>query len=194
MVPTMLMVSPTQWEKAGRSWTGFSKTPSGTGPFRITKVVQLVGEVLRVADTEDLRVRIMTQAPGWKGDRGQMRPQVARRVTITRRIRSSRTAVSFPAIRSICQLPANGVRGLSSRKQRAAKLAKWLRSNVRNPPARYRRKAAPRVAHATGKIYLMAQGRRSAQDGIVDARSGLRTFQSDPKLSSAVLDLDSSEG
>jgi peptide/nickel transport system substrate-binding protein len=39
MVPTMLMVSPTQWEKAGRSWTEFAKTPSGTGPFRITKVV-----------------------------------------------------------------------------------------------------------------------------------------------------------
>jgi hypothetical protein len=39
MVPTMLMVSPTQWEKAERSWTEFAKTPSGTGPFRITKVV-----------------------------------------------------------------------------------------------------------------------------------------------------------
>jgi peptide/nickel transport system substrate-binding protein len=39
MVPTMLMVSPAQWEKAGRSWTEFGKTPSGTGPFRITKVV-----------------------------------------------------------------------------------------------------------------------------------------------------------
>ena len=39
MVPTMLMVSPAQWEKAGRSWTAFAKTPSGTGPFRITKVV-----------------------------------------------------------------------------------------------------------------------------------------------------------
>src|SRR6201987_3737933 len=40
MVPTMLMVSPTQWEKTGRSWTEFAKAPSGTGPFRITKVVQ----------------------------------------------------------------------------------------------------------------------------------------------------------
>jgi ABC-type transport system substrate-binding protein len=39
-VPTMLMVSPTQWEKTGRSWTEFAKAPSGTGPFRITKVVQ----------------------------------------------------------------------------------------------------------------------------------------------------------
>ncbi|HEY1431133.1 MAG TPA: ABC transporter substrate-binding protein, partial [Stellaceae bacterium] len=39
MVPTMLMVSPTQWEKAGRSWTEFAKAPAGTGPFRINKVV-----------------------------------------------------------------------------------------------------------------------------------------------------------
>jgi ABC-type transport system substrate-binding protein len=39
MVPTMLMVSPMQWEKAGRSWTEFAKAPAGTGPFRITKVV-----------------------------------------------------------------------------------------------------------------------------------------------------------
>jgi len=39
MIPTMLMVSPTQWEKVGRSWTEFAKGPSGTGPFRITKVV-----------------------------------------------------------------------------------------------------------------------------------------------------------
>jgi peptide/nickel transport system substrate-binding protein len=39
MVPTMLMVSPTQWEKVGRSWVAFAKEPAGTGPFRITKVV-----------------------------------------------------------------------------------------------------------------------------------------------------------
>ena len=39
MVPNMLMVSPTQWEKAGRSWSEFAKSPAGTGPFRITKVI-----------------------------------------------------------------------------------------------------------------------------------------------------------
>ena len=39
MIPTMLMVSPAQWEKTGRSWPEFAKSPSGTGPFRITKVV-----------------------------------------------------------------------------------------------------------------------------------------------------------
>src|SRR5262249_44775047 len=38
MVPTMLMVSPTQWEKAGRSWSEFGKSPAGTGPFKITSV------------------------------------------------------------------------------------------------------------------------------------------------------------
>ena len=38
MVPNMLMVSPTQWEKSGRSWTEFAKQPAGTGPFRIARV------------------------------------------------------------------------------------------------------------------------------------------------------------
>jgi peptide/nickel transport system substrate-binding protein len=39
MIPTILIVSPTQWEKSGRSWAEFGKAPAGTGPFRITKVV-----------------------------------------------------------------------------------------------------------------------------------------------------------
>jgi peptide/nickel transport system substrate-binding protein len=39
MVPTMLMVSPTQWERTGRNWADFGKAPAGTGPFKITKVV-----------------------------------------------------------------------------------------------------------------------------------------------------------
>jgi ABC-type transport system substrate-binding protein len=39
MVPTMLIVSPAQWEKTGRNWAEFGKSPAGTGPFRITKVV-----------------------------------------------------------------------------------------------------------------------------------------------------------
>jgi ABC-type transport system substrate-binding protein len=33
-----LMASPRQWEKMGRSWAGFAQAPSGTGPFRITRV------------------------------------------------------------------------------------------------------------------------------------------------------------
>jgi peptide/nickel transport system substrate-binding protein len=39
MVPTMLIVSPAQWEKTGRNWAKFGKSPAGTGPFKITKVV-----------------------------------------------------------------------------------------------------------------------------------------------------------
>ena len=39
MVPNILIVSPTQWEKSGRSWAEFAKSPAGTGPFKITKVV-----------------------------------------------------------------------------------------------------------------------------------------------------------
>jgi ABC-type oligopeptide transport system substrate-binding subunit len=35
----MMIVSPTQWVKVGRSWAEFGKAPAGTGPFKITKVV-----------------------------------------------------------------------------------------------------------------------------------------------------------
>jgi peptide/nickel transport system substrate-binding protein len=34
-----LIASPTQWEKVGKSWAEFAKQLSGTGPFKITKVV-----------------------------------------------------------------------------------------------------------------------------------------------------------
>ena len=39
LLPRLLIVSPTQWEKVGKSWAEFAKQPSGTGPFKITKVV-----------------------------------------------------------------------------------------------------------------------------------------------------------
>ncbi|MBI3517595.1 MAG: ABC transporter substrate-binding protein [Proteobacteria bacterium] len=39
MLTRILMASPTQWEKVGKSWGEFAKQPSGTGPFKITKVV-----------------------------------------------------------------------------------------------------------------------------------------------------------
>ncbi len=42
LVPRILIVSPTAWEKAGRSWTEFAKAPAGTGPFKITKVMPRV--------------------------------------------------------------------------------------------------------------------------------------------------------
>ncbi len=35
----LLMVSPAQFEAVGRSWAEFQKKPSGTGPFKITRVV-----------------------------------------------------------------------------------------------------------------------------------------------------------
>jgi len=40
---------------------------------------QFVREVLRIANAEQLGARVVTQAPGRKADRGQMRLQVARR-------------------------------------------------------------------------------------------------------------------
>jgi peptide/nickel transport system substrate-binding protein len=39
LLPRLLITSPTQWEKVGKSWAEFAKQPSGTGPFKITKVV-----------------------------------------------------------------------------------------------------------------------------------------------------------
>jgi hypothetical protein len=49
---------------------------------------------------------------------------------ISRRIWPARTAINFAAMISICQFIMNWVRGLSSRKQRCAKLTKSRRSNV----------------------------------------------------------------
>src|SRR5436305_10761785 len=40
---------------------------------------QFVGEILRIADAEDLRRGIVPETPGREGDRGQQRLQVARR-------------------------------------------------------------------------------------------------------------------
>ncbi len=35
----ILMSSPTQWEKVGRDWKAFAENPSGTGPFKLTRLV-----------------------------------------------------------------------------------------------------------------------------------------------------------
>ncbi|PKU25512.1 ABC transporter substrate-binding protein [Telmatospirillum siberiense] len=35
----MFFSSPTQWEKLGKSWDKFAMQPSGTGPFKLTKLV-----------------------------------------------------------------------------------------------------------------------------------------------------------
>jgi ABC-type transport system substrate-binding protein len=51
MVPNMLMVSPTAWEKAGRNWGEFAKAPAGTGPFRITKVA--LGQFVEMSRNEN---------------------------------------------------------------------------------------------------------------------------------------------
>ena len=34
-----LVSSPTQWEKLGRDWNKFASAPSGTGPFKLTRLV-----------------------------------------------------------------------------------------------------------------------------------------------------------
>ena len=39
LLTRILIVSPAQWEATGKNWASFAKNPSGTGPFKITKVV-----------------------------------------------------------------------------------------------------------------------------------------------------------
>jgi len=51
MVPNILMVSPAQYEKAGRNWAEFGKVPAGTGPFKITKVVP--GQMVEMTRNEN---------------------------------------------------------------------------------------------------------------------------------------------
>jgi peptide/nickel transport system substrate-binding protein len=51
MVPTILMVSPTAWENAGKNWAEFGKAPAGTGPFKITKVVP--GQLVEMSRNEN---------------------------------------------------------------------------------------------------------------------------------------------
>jgi len=38
-LPWFLIGSPAQWEKVGRDWNKFASTPSGTGPFKLDKLV-----------------------------------------------------------------------------------------------------------------------------------------------------------
>ena len=59
--------------KAGR--TDLPVPVVGEDPSAIAR--QFVGEVLHIAGTEDLGVRVMTQTPSRKADRGQMRPSDA---------------------------------------------------------------------------------------------------------------------
>ncbi|WP_181832787.1 ABC transporter substrate-binding protein [Bosea caraganae] len=54
MITRLLMVSPTQYEKVGKNWVEFGKAPSGTGPFKITKVTPRVSaELAKNADYWD---------------------------------------------------------------------------------------------------------------------------------------------
>jgi peptide/nickel transport system substrate-binding protein len=39
LLTRILIASPTVWESSGKSWVNFAKNPSGTGPFKITRVI-----------------------------------------------------------------------------------------------------------------------------------------------------------
>jgi len=51
LLTRVLIVSPTQWEKVGKSWAEFAKSPASTGPFKITKVVP--GQYAELSRNED---------------------------------------------------------------------------------------------------------------------------------------------
>ena len=51
LLTSFLIASPRQWEKMGRSWPGFAKAPSGTGPFKITRIVP--GQYAELSRNED---------------------------------------------------------------------------------------------------------------------------------------------
>jgi len=51
LLTRVLMVSPAQYEAVGRNWAEFGKKPSGTGPFKITRVVP--GQYIEMARNDD---------------------------------------------------------------------------------------------------------------------------------------------
>ena len=51
LLTRVLMVSPAQYEAVGKSWAEFGKKPSGTGPFKITRV--LPGQYIEMVRNEN---------------------------------------------------------------------------------------------------------------------------------------------
>jgi peptide/nickel transport system substrate-binding protein len=51
LLTRVLMVSPAQFEAVGKSWAEFGKKPSGTGPFKITRV--LPGQYIEMVRNEN---------------------------------------------------------------------------------------------------------------------------------------------
>ncbi|MBS0639445.1 MAG: ABC transporter substrate-binding protein [Proteobacteria bacterium] len=51
LLTRILVVSPAQWAAVGKSWAEYAKKPSGTGPFKITKVVP--GQYAEMTRNED---------------------------------------------------------------------------------------------------------------------------------------------
>src|ERR1700744_4349101 len=51
LLTRVLMVSPAQYDAVGKNWAEFGKKPSGTGPFKITKVVP--GQYIEMVRNDD---------------------------------------------------------------------------------------------------------------------------------------------
>jgi ABC-type transport system substrate-binding protein len=51
LLTRILVVSPTQWAAVGKNWAAYGAKPSGTGPFKITKVV--LGQYAEMTRNDD---------------------------------------------------------------------------------------------------------------------------------------------
>ncbi|MDZ4054320.1 MAG: ABC transporter substrate-binding protein [Phenylobacterium sp.] len=99
----ILMSSPAQWEKTGRNWDNFLKSPSGTGPWKVDRY------------TPRERLELIPNAAYWNPAR---RPRLARVVLVPMPEATSRTAallsgqvdwIEAPATDSIPQMRARGM-------------------------------------------------------------------------------------
>jgi ABC-type transport system substrate-binding protein len=99
----ILMSSPAQWEKVGRSWDNFRKSPSGTGPWKVDR------------STPRERLELVKNEAYWNPAR---RPKVDRVVLVPMPEATTRTAallagqvdwIEAPPTDNIAQLKSRGM-------------------------------------------------------------------------------------
>ena len=122
---------------------------------------QFVGEILGVADAEDLRARLVPETPGRKGDRGQVRLQMARRQADDQPAdpaRAHRGELGGDQL----DMPVHRERGarIELAKARAAKLAKSCRSRAAHS---LRAVSAPTIDSARSSGLVRSAGGRTSR-------------------------------
>ena len=95
------MSSPAQWEKVGKSWDAFARTPSGTGPWKLDKFMPRERAEL-VPNKDYWDKRACRSSTGWCCCRCRSRTRASRRCaparsTGSRRRRPTRSRRSRPA-------------------------------------------------------------------------------------------------